>query len=537
MFRIGFRAAGDARYDNMRDSATSISHQSGPTCLKGLDLVWLPDLLWALPFLVLYWIDLAHHQLWRDELNAWFIAALSPTLPALSKVVHYEGHPWLWYYVLWLPSRLSTAPVLMKCVEAAIGTAVYLLLFLKSPFTRWERVLIASGYFFVFEYMVMSRMYSLMLLCALLYAWRRSEKPGGAVGIAAILGAMASTDMTGVLLSGALLIGYAYECWERRGAWSATGLSAKRLAWAAALYTGLLAISIVSLLPAKDISWQGGKLFFWALQPGHILRTFVNATAAPWWPISKSFPHRFWDTDFKDTRWLGLVAPVVLFAYWHTFRRDRGALLTIGLTIVFATGFADAVYVGHVRNWGITLLAFLVALWLLRARSHRKAGPLARLPLAAYGLLAVSAVAGVLATASTWARPFSHSADAAEWLRAHHLSEGVLTGAPDVTLAAVAEQLRRPVYFMECACTGSFKLFSHSRDTFMDYELPDKLVTATENLHTQSLTFITYKPLAEDQQSALANRSLQVTLLATFAGAEAVAEDYYIYRVTQTGPR
>ena len=56
---------------------------------------WLANLLLTLPFLILYWVDLAHHTLFFDELNAWAIAAASPTLPKLFHLVHYEGHPWL----------------------------------------------------------------------------------------------------------------------------------------------------------------------------------------------------------------------------------------------------------------------------------------------------------------------------------------------------------------------------------------------------------------------------------------------------------
>ena len=57
---------------------------------------WRMELAWTLPFLVFYWVNLAHHELWRDELNAWTIAVVSPTLRQLFHLVHYEAHPWLW---------------------------------------------------------------------------------------------------------------------------------------------------------------------------------------------------------------------------------------------------------------------------------------------------------------------------------------------------------------------------------------------------------------------------------------------------------
>ena len=59
------------------------------------------DLLLALPFVVLLYVQLAHHVMWRDELNGLAIEWASPTIPSLFWHIHHEGHPWLWYAILW----------------------------------------------------------------------------------------------------------------------------------------------------------------------------------------------------------------------------------------------------------------------------------------------------------------------------------------------------------------------------------------------------------------------------------------------------
>ncbi len=501
-------------------------------------LRWPIELAWTLPFLILYWVNIAHHYLWRDELNAWTIAVVSPTLSALFRLVHYEAHPWLWYVVLWLPSRITTAPVAMKWVEACIGTAIYLVIGLKSPFTRLEKVLIFLGYFVVFEYTVMSRMYGIMLLCALLYAWRRMEKPQGVVGIAAILSVMANSDMTGVLLSGALLLAYAHECWTWREQWTELGLTRARIAAALLLYLGAVAISIHSLMPAPDISWQSsGRLFSEAFRPVHIARAVVDVVAAPWWPISGEFPTRFWDTDVRTQRGLEVLMPLVLFAYWHCFRRRRNALLLMALALGCAIFFADAVYLGRVRHWGITLTAFLVAIWSMRAQLNALPvkGRASRLPASAYALLGLSAIAGGAAIFSSWTHPFSQSGNVAKWLQDNHLADAALVGNPDVSFASVAEQLQRPVYFLECACTDRFKLFSRDRETFLEQELADRLALAQKNLKTDTLIYVCYRPLmTQFDLPRFARRSLTVTPMASFPGADASLESFYIYRVTKS---
>jgi hypothetical protein len=501
---------------------------------------WLAELAWTLPFLILYWLDIAHHQLWFDELNAWAISANSPNLATLSRYVHYEGHPWLWYYVLWLPSRIGAAPVLMKWTEVWIGTAAYLVIAFKSPFTRVEKVLIYLSYFIVFEYTVLSRMYGIMLVLALVYVARRVEKPNGVIGLALLLGMMANTDLTGMMLSGALLLEYAYVSWKDRRQGEAGDVSARRQRVALLVYCALVALSIYTLLPAKDLSWQSsGRLFSEAGHPAHIVRCFVNVTAGPWWPISGEFPRRFWETDVRQQRALELLAPLVLVAYWHCFRRERRAQLLMVLTICFGIAFADIVYIGRVRHWGITVVSFLVSLWLMRAKLNRmpaEQGGVRRLPWSAYALLSLSVVAGMIATVSTWAHPFSQSARAAQWLRQNQLADAALVGEPDVSFSSVAEQLQRPVYYLECACVDRFKLFSAARGSYPIVELPDRLALAAKNLHTEQLIFFRWRKLEPEEIEALGQRGFSVTLLAVLDGADSWLENYHIYRIARMAP-
>ena len=217
---------------------------------------WLANLVLTLPFLILYWADLAHHTLFFDELNAWAIAAASPTLPKLFHLVHYEGHPWLWYFLLWLPSRFTHDPRAMLWIVAPVGTAIYLVVGMLSPFTRLQKGLVFLSYFVAFEYTVMNRMYCVMFLMALLYVVRRMRNPEKVVGNIALLGVMANTDMTGLLLSIALLLEYAYDRYQANKRTGRSSESKGALTLAVGIYMSMLLLSVLSLLPASDMSWQ-----------------------------------------------------------------------------------------------------------------------------------------------------------------------------------------------------------------------------------------------------------------------------------------
>ena len=59
-------------------------------------------------------IRLGRHGLWRDELQGWTIVRSSATPWALLHNLRYEGHPPLWYLVLWLPAHI-TASTFARC--------------------------------------------------------------------------------------------------------------------------------------------------------------------------------------------------------------------------------------------------------------------------------------------------------------------------------------------------------------------------------------------------------------------------------------
>ena len=96
-----------------------------------------------------FYIQLAHHNFWRDGINTFaMITGSSPSLHVLFHQLHYDGHPWLWYVVLWLISCFTESLLAMKLLQACIGTGILLV---KSRsvrrFVDGEKALILAGYF------------------------------------------------------------------------------------------------------------------------------------------------------------------------------------------------------------------------------------------------------------------------------------------------------------------------------------------------------------------------------------------------------
>jgi hypothetical protein len=486
----------------------------------------LLNLLLTAPFILLFLMQLAHHEMWRDELNAFGIARATPNLASLFQKIHYEGHPWLWYLVLWVVTRLTTSPIGMKLLQAIIGTAIYLLIGLGSPFSRVEKVLIFLCYFISFEYTVLSRMYGIVLLLLLIYLRQRAMHPQRFLSNCVLLGLMASADVMGILLSGALFVELSFSTLKAQ-----TGMLAERtrqLAYGSTAYAAMTALSLLSLLPARDISWRTtGHLFQYAGSLSYLLNATERYIVLPYFPMFQ--PGSFWNAfpsyPNHHLTFLAPLLPFVLAAYYFLFRRHPNLLLLMGVTIVSSITFAQLVYMGYLRHYGITFLAFLAAVWLLRAQ-------IPRLPGMAYVLIALTAVGGVYAGFQAWQRPFTNVERTTKWLIANHLDTVPLVGTPDYVIAGIAVLLNRPIYMLDCSCSGKFLLFSNRRDSFEESQIPDRLAAVPGILHVSQFVYLENRPLTSVEESSIRSNGFSVNALASFTGAQLQDENFYAYKIS-----
>lgn len=109
-----------------------------------------------------------HHELWGDELHSWNIAKGSSNFFDLLHNTRYEGHPPLWYIILWVISKLTHDPVYIQLTHLAIAWIIVFLILFYSPFSLITRSLLPFGYFFIYEYSIISRNYAIGVLIAFL---------------------------------------------------------------------------------------------------------------------------------------------------------------------------------------------------------------------------------------------------------------------------------------------------------------------------------------------------------------------------------
>jgi hypothetical protein len=127
---------------------------------------FLNPILWGtfILYIILSGFIIAHHELWGDEIHSWNIAKASNSFSDLIYNTRYEGHPPLWYFILWIISKFSHNVAYIQMVHVIIADLTVFLILFFPPFPLITRTLIPFGYYFLYEYAAISRNYAIALL-------------------------------------------------------------------------------------------------------------------------------------------------------------------------------------------------------------------------------------------------------------------------------------------------------------------------------------------------------------------------------------
>ena len=421
-----------------------------------------PDLLFSL--LVVYnAFRLLHHDMWRDELQAFMLAAASATPLELFAKLKYEGHPGLWHLLLWVITRFTSDPIWMQVAHLMIALGIWLLIWRLSPFRPLEKLLLLLSYFLFWEYFVVSRSYALGVLLGLGFVAMRTHRPGQLFWPWVLLGLLANTSVFGTLWS--LVMGgfFAAQHWQK---WRA-------MLRGAGLYAAFMALAIATMIPASDFALYAAKP---NLGSGN-LDIALNFVAGAFLPFYAPFMPEALNmiggpaARLAATPWgLETDSQLVALLAWLPEYAVVGLLLAVPLLVCFSimrvswrTAEFTVVYVGLLlfaqlwsfagapRHSGIIFIALIGTVWTWRS-AVLPARPMATLWIA----LLVINVLGGLTTLTSGLYPFSQGRNAAAWLKHHHLEGVLLMATPDFAASSVAAYLRQPIYYLNSENFGTY---------------------------------------------------------------------------------
>jgi len=399
--------------------------------------------------------------MWRDELQAFMLAAASSTPLDLFGNLKYEGHPGLWHLLLWLITRFTSDPVAMQAAQLLIALGIWVLIWRVSPFRLFEKLLLLLSYYLFWEYFVVSRNYALGVLLGFGFVAVVVFRPKQWLWPWVLLGLLANTSVFGTIWSLALAALFAVRSREE---WRALP--------GAAIYAGLTVLAVVSMVPASDAGFGTTAKIVTTISQAQF-KPMLEALDLPLmaWPVQSAF-FPFFPPFAEDADFIGgivaklstslpessaelslfLVLPILVCL---SAVQDRLLVATYAATVIGILLFIRICnYEFEPRHHGFLFIALIGTVWMWRALPGKPTSWVW------IGLLAVNALGG-LTTLSSELRPYSQSRNTAIWLEQNHLLDNFLIGSGRAS--SVAGYLRRPLYYLECECFGTYAIFTKPR--------------------------------------------------------------------------
>jgi hypothetical protein len=424
----------------------------------------------TLVFLLYAGFTTFHHEMWRDEIGPWLIARDSRSLFDIFHNIRYDGHPSLWYILLWPLPFFTTNPGSIQWLNLGIAAGAVFMLARNAPFSRWIRLAVALGYYPVYEYGSVARNYSLGLLalvafCAL-FPYRR-ERP---LLLGALLLVAANSSMLACLLAISALLMLTIEIVTLTShplkfnlSWCGAGIAATGIAFA-----------IWQMIPPLDTGYAMGWHF--GFDPVKLIQVLKNMTAA-YLPLPKPGPG-FWETEFlatfsmyRDFSWIG--APLILILVSLALLRRPLALAYYLCGSLGLLAFFYVKHVGYLRHHGFLFVCCGTALWIARTMQPvTLAGLLdivARRSERAVALffpviLAVHLAGALIAAVGEYKYTFSAAGATADMIRERGLDKLPLIADLDVTGMPVVGYLNKDSAYYPCGDRyGSYVIWDTAR--------------------------------------------------------------------------
>jgi hypothetical protein len=458
--------------------------------------------MWVLVagFMALSILGMLHHEPWRDEAQAWFIARDCPDIASVIRITGYEGHPALWHLILMPLARTGLGFVSASLVHFLIILTAVVLFLRNAPFALHQKALFVFGYYVLYEYNILVRNYALsvLLLFAIASLYRqRFQKP---IAYASLISLLANANLFGLMIAFILLAAYWVEF--RRSRNPADG---RRCVIALLLVATCFAVSIYQLWPPVDVlppKAHNGQikdsLFDLRFSIGH-LSVIPRALVGAFLPVPQTGPH-FWNSRlahyplqaagfFESLPWFirwaygTLVVCPALLSLAFLARKTVPFLFYLFSCCSLLSVFL-LLYEGGARHYGFIFMLFVFTLWISDEYADNR---LARYPFVIKwlsprnfnwlltGFFVIQTAASAAAFYNELKYDFSSGKNAAAFLK----GEGLLNDRvfiatyPSKTACSILLHIETPhpaAYMIEYQRPGSFMVWN--REYMFNQTLP-----------------------------------------------------------------
>ena len=215
-------------------------------------MTW-PDVAVLTAYIAMLCLAIPHYLPWEDEGRAWTAVRFFGLYDLIFHVLRYEGHPPVWYLILFPIAKLHLPYLYINWLSACCGAAGISVLLRYSPFPFFLRALLPFGFALAYEYAVVARSYCLFPLLGFLIAHQYRSTTRRPVRMAILLALLANLSVHGTLVACAFGLSYGWDLYrDRRAPGGRTG-SVSQLRLAFGIFVASLALVLVVLWPPHDL--------------------------------------------------------------------------------------------------------------------------------------------------------------------------------------------------------------------------------------------------------------------------------------------
>jgi hypothetical protein len=392
------------------------------------------------------------HEPWRDELQAFLIAKESHTLADLFYNTRYEGHPSLWFLILYILKFISPSFAAVKLLHNFISILIAWILLKYSPFKLWQKVLLIFGYYLFYEYGFIIRNYALGILfimgfCAL-YHLRKELR------IQLILSALVFFMMISNFYS--FFIGFFLFIFLSIENYSITKCKAF-IIQTCIMLCGII-IFTIDTLPPEDYGYAAPWLTTFDKNEANALLQRVFLVFFPMPQVTSMF----WNQSILPATLIqSLLA--LLFIFSVPFLLLRNSLLRVlcfGF-ILTILAFSYFKFNGYLRHNGHLFIGLLAFVWLDRSVTSPP-GKHSENNLLFNVLLLFQFIATPVAVYCEIKYPFSQAREAASYLK-NKFGNSIIVAHEDAAASAVAALLDKPLFYSCANRFGTYILWDQKR--------------------------------------------------------------------------
>jgi hypothetical protein len=484
--------------------------------------------------LILYSIacfaGISFHEIWLDEAHHWLLARDSASLSDLLSNMQYDGHPILWNILLFGVTRFTHNPIWMQTLHVTISIFAAYVFIRNAPFTLVQKYLFLMGYFILYEYTVISRNYSLILLLLFAVTVLHLKQKPPRILIGFLLAILANVHLFGCFIAIAFMLYILFTEYKRSGVWFGTintviGLSI--------FFIGVI-ICAIQVKPPEDSPFT--SMYDTATFMDRI-ETVSSGFIKAFIPIPDFLSQQYWNTNLLivHARPFAIIMTIILiFLPVILLGSKLVELLYFYMGAALVLLFIYVVGIASQRYFGILYILLIQAFWLAKSGNASMAAYQnnarfyffetikSRVLMA---LLLIQMVAGLITYSLDIRTPFSSGRQAATFLQSTFANDYEMI-TTHVAFPSLCSYTQKKMFVLN---ENKWESFIHWQRGFLEVPTSGEIVTKIKTYQAQSSSTVL---LITDREFKIPAESKNMFSFLQKIGPGTVrTEVFYIYKI------